>query len=138
METHTDRAWQTYRGDQALFLTFVSSAKDIDQGFRSLTIRPLGQIRYTMSELIFHVDNLKCGGCATSIRNRLAELPGVSGVFVDPEAGTVNLSNDGASSRVEIASALLSLGYPEHGTGGIIEKAKSYVSCAVGRIHGED
>ena len=36
------------------------------------------------------------------------------------------------------AAALQRLGYPEVGTGGTIEKVKSYVSCAIGRIHGED
>lgn len=84
------------------------------------------------------VDNLKCGGCASTIRHRVQELPGVSGVWVDPEAGTVRYEHDGSSGHDQVTTLLQRLGYPEVGTGGTLEKVKSYVSCAMGRIHGED
>lgn len=91
-----------------------------------------------MPVLHFHVDNLKCGGCVTTVKRRVQEVPGVESVMVDPEAGSVELIHDGTVVREELATLLEQLGYPERGTGGVIEQAKSYMSCAIGRIHGED
>ncbi|MEO8589393.1 MAG: heavy metal-associated domain-containing protein [Flavobacteriales bacterium] len=91
-----------------------------------------------MPVLNLHVDNLKCSGCASSIRRRLGELPYVVSVTVDPEAGTVGVTHDGTGTRLEVADVLSGLGYPEQGTGGLMEQAKSYLSCAIGRIHGEE
>ncbi len=90
-----------------------------------------------MALLTIPIDNLKCGGCANTIRRRLVEFPFVNTVTVDPEAGTVSVTHDGSGTRAELVQALGALGYPEIGTGGLVEKAKSYVSCAIGRIHGE-
>ncbi len=91
-----------------------------------------------MPVLTFHVDNLKCGGCANSIRKGLGQLPFVGTVIVDPDAATVTVTQNGTGTRDEIAAALNDLGYPESGTGGFAQKAKSYISCAVGRFQGED
>lgn len=92
----------------------------------------------TMPSLLLHVDNLKCGGCSSTVRHRLRELPGVMAVQVDPDAGTVHVEHDGTTGHEGIAVLLRQLGYPEHGTGGLKEQAISYLSCAVGRLHGED
>lgn len=91
-----------------------------------------------MPSLLLHVDNLKCGGCASTVRHRLSSLSGVSGVWVDPAAGTVRVEHDGSTEHDQVIGLLHRLGYPESGTGGTIEMMKSYVSCAIGRIHGED
>lgn len=91
-----------------------------------------------MPTLTFHIDNLKCGGCSNSIRKRLGQLASVGAVIVDPEASTVIVTHDGHATRERIASMLNDLGYPEQGTGGIAQKAKSYISCAVGRFRGEE
>lgn len=92
----------------------------------------------TMPSQTIHVDNLKCGGCASTIRHRVQELPGITGVWVDPDAGTVRFEHDGPSVQEQVLALLHRLGYPETGTGGTMEKVRSYVSCAIGRIHGED
>lgn len=84
------------------------------------------------------VDNLKCGGCASTIHRRLMDLPGVQQCLVDVESGTVQLQHDGRVERASVEAALFTLGYPPTGTGGMVQKAKSYVSCAVGRLHGGD
>lgn len=94
--------------------------------------------RNAMPSFTIHVDNLKCGGCASTVRHRVQELPGVSGVWVDPPAGTVRVEHDGSAEHDQVIALLQRLGYPEEGTGGTIEKVKSYVSCAIGRLHGED
>lgn len=83
------------------------------------------------------VDNIKCGGCANTIRTKLLENPHVNGVEVDIEQGIVTIdSDDGA--RQSLAEMLAHLGYPETGSVAGLKaagaKARSIVSCAVGRI----
>ncbi len=83
------------------------------------------------------VENIKCGGCAASIRKGLEALDGVEGVEIDIEAGAVEAQADEAR-RPEIARKLASMGYPETGSVQGLKsagaKAKSFVSCAVGRM----
>lgn len=90
-----------------------------------------------MNTITIEVDNLKCGGCATTITKSLSAMAGVSNVAVDPEVKSVSFSAD-ESLRSKVAAKLKSLGYPEKGsTHGIeagVATAKSFVSCAVGRI----
>jgi copper chaperone len=90
-----------------------------------------------MPSLLLHVDNLKCGGCSSTVRRNILELPGAVAVNVDPEAGTVRVEHDGSMEHDVVATMLFHLGYPEHGTGGWKEQAVSYLSCAVGRLRGE-
>jgi copper chaperone len=88
-------------------------------------------------ELAFEVDNIKCGGCARSIERALKEVPQVSAVGVDVDAGRVTVSAQ-ADVREPVREALLRLGYPERGTASGLSaasaKAKSFVSCAIGRF----
>ncbi len=82
------------------------------------------------------VQNLKCGGCAASITKKLQELPEVKHVEVDLKTATVNvqLTNNGTVTTVK--EKLTAIGYPpsnEHN--GLGSKAKSFVSCATGRIN---
>ena len=57
---------------------------------------------------------------------------------VDVEKGIVSINGD-ESSREQVTQLLLKLGYPESGTAEGLKaaraKAKSFVSCAVGRIN---
>jgi len=88
-----------------------------------------------------NVENIKCGGCATTIRSRLEAMDSVDKIDVDITEGivTVEATED---TREAVTARLLKLGYPESGTAeGIAAakaRAKSFVSCAVGRISGED
>ncbi len=88
-----------------------------------------------------NVENIKCGGCASTIRSKLAAMDGVDQVDVDIEAGIVSVEGE-ANTREAVAARLLKLGYPESGSAAGIAAAKararSFVSCAVGRISGED
>jgi copper chaperone len=87
------------------------------------------------------VENIKCGGCASTIRTRLEAMEGVTTIDVDIGNGIVTVDAD-EDTRAVVTAKLLKLGYPESGTAeGIAAakaKAKSFVSCAVGRISGED
>lgn len=83
------------------------------------------------------IENLKCGGCARSILKGLAELPGIKDAEVDVERQMVKCVGDEAS-RTQVADKLRSMGYPErgtlHGLSAGVAGAKSFVSCAVGRL----
>jgi copper chaperone len=83
------------------------------------------------------VENIKCGGCANSITSGLKALEGVVSVHVDVERGRVTVTGDDAL-RPAVSGHLQQLGYPEVGsTAGLASakaKAKSFVSCAVGRF----
>ena len=86
------------------------------------------------------VENIKCGGCASSIRKGLMNDNRVSEVEVDIEQGIVNiqLTGDAENAHDDFVAVLLKMGYPESGTAeGIAAakaKAKSFVSCAIGRV----
>jgi copper chaperone len=83
------------------------------------------------------VENIKCGGCAGSIVSGLKALEGVSAVQVNVEQGRVTVDGEDAL-RSMVCEHLKKLGYPEAGsTTGLASaraKAKSFVSCAVGRF----
>ena len=83
------------------------------------------------------VENIKCGGCASTIRSKLFEIESIETVDIDIEQGIVKIQS-AEGMHDQLAATLLKLGYPESGTTeGIAAakaKAKSFVSCAVGRI----
>lgn len=131
------------------------------------------------------VENIKCGGCAASIRKGLLGMEGIAGVEVDIEAGVVEVhwhapgtaprmpgsgtagtmaadtdkldnpasgmvvqpalkssespeSLEAADRRAMVVSCLQGMGYPETGSVQGLKaagaKARSFVSCAVGRL----
>jgi len=81
------------------------------------------------------IQNLKCGGCAHTIITKLNELEGIQSVAVDNDAHTVTFES-ATKNGIERATKLLSkLGYPTNGNANSIgKKAKSFVSCALGRL----
>jgi copper chaperone len=90
-----------------------------------------------MTAMHIEIENLKCGGCARSIVKGLAEVPGVSDVEVDHVLQQVRFSGDPAI-RARVADKLRAMGYPEkgslHGLQAGVANAKSFVSCAIGRM----
>lgn len=86
------------------------------------------------------VENIKCGGCANTIKTRIAEMDGIDTVDVDIAEGIVRIEA-GDDTRAAATARLLKLGYPESGTAegmaAAKAKAKSFVSCAVGRMSGD-
>jgi copper chaperone CopZ len=78
------------------------------------------------------VDNIKCGGCMNSIKTALLKLNGVTAVEIFKEEDKVCVSGIAVEKEVLVAK-LSSLGYPEKGNNNFISKAKSFVSCAVGK-----
>jgi copper chaperone len=89
----------------------------------------------------FEVANIRCGGCANTITKALQKV-GFSEVEVDlscePRKVTAEIADEAQSALFK--ATLRSLGYPlatdERGLAeGTVLKAKSFVSCAIGKIH---
>jgi copper chaperone len=82
---------------------------------------------------VYEIQNIRCGGCANTIKKELAGM--FESVEVDPAEKTVTVE---AANEEEIAKGvktLKKLGYPLAGEdSGFVDKAKSFVSCAVGKI----
>lgn len=89
-------------------------------------------------EIQFLVENIRCGGCANTITSKLSEIEGVESVDVDIEGQAITVQSANGDNREKIAECLLSMGYPEQGTVEGLQalkgKAKSVVSCAVGKM----
>ena len=82
------------------------------------------------------IQNLKCGGCANTIINKLSNLKGVQKVVVDNDTNTVSFDYENKDVLLATQDLLAKLGYPIVGEkNAITTKAKSFVSCAVGRIN---
>lgn len=86
------------------------------------------------------VENIKCGGCAGTIVKKINAIDGIKSTDVEIEAGIVKISGIDGLHETLLAS-LLKMGYPETGSiEGIAAakaKAKSFVSCAVGKFNTE-
>lgn len=81
------------------------------------------------------IANLKCGGCATTIKKELFELDGVKEVKVDNDNDSVTVTYK-EGIREAITQRLHDLGYPEATEkNGLLLKLKSYSSCMIGKIN---
>ncbi len=83
------------------------------------------------------VENIKCNGCAGTITKKLKAKFNTESVVVNVELGSVDIDVE-ESKHDEVAKILLDLGYPEtdsvHGLSSAKAKAKSFVSCAIGKM----
>jgi copper chaperone len=66
-----------------------------------------------MSEEVFNVQNVKCGGCTSAIENSLAEIDGVSSVIAEIDNGRVTVTGD-TLDRALLSAKLQEIGYPEN------------------------
>ncbi|AWH73214.1 heavy metal transporter [Dokdonia sp. Dokd-P16] len=81
------------------------------------------------------VQNLKCGGCAKTITSKISELDYISNVQVNTETATVSFTTQGTEDALSVKEKLKSLGYPSiEDENGMLSKAKSFVSCATGKM----
>lgn len=86
----------------------------------------------------FQVENVKCGGCASTLKSKLLEEFGEVEVNLELEPREITLEIDDEKMD-SLKKALLSLGYPMAGENlnflqNNTAKAKSFVSCAVGKF----
>jgi copper chaperone CopZ len=84
------------------------------------------------TEIIF-VENIKCGGCMSSIKDAIKKLKGVSDIEIEKESDKVTIYGT-AILRGTLVNKLANLGYPEKGNNSAFAKIKSFVSCAKGNF----
>jgi len=86
----------------------------------------------------FKIQNVKCGGCASTLKSKLADQFGDVKVNLEVEPREITLDVDDTQMEA-LRTMLRGLGYPmsdeklnlfETST----TKAKSFVSCAVGKV----
>jgi copper chaperone len=78
------------------------------------------------------VENIKCSGCSNTIRTDLLKIPKVENVSVAIDEGCITIT--GNPDRSLVIAKLNDMGYPEAGHNTLVKKAKSYLSCAIGKM----
>ena len=86
----------------------------------------------------YQVLNVKCGGCANTLKTKLKPLFGNIEIDLEVEPRVITVTNNHCEDQLR--KKLISLGYPMIDEDlGTIEKitttAKSFVSCAVGKMN---
>jgi len=85
---------------------------------------------------IIIIQNLKCGGCANTITSKLSAIENVSNVNVDVDTSSVSIEHHSDEDLLVIKNKLVAIGYPEEGEkNSVVSKAKSFVSCATGKMN---
>ena len=86
-------------------------------------------------ETTIYIQNLKCGGCSNTITKNVSAIQNISNVTVNVEESSVTFHYETEANLAEVKNKLQSLGYPEDGElNSLGSKAKSYVSCAIGKM----
>jgi len=81
------------------------------------------------------VQNLKCGGCAHTISNRLSEIKTISNLNIDIDESKISFEYTKENDAFLVKEKLKALGYPSIAENNdLFLKAKSFVSCATGKI----
>ena len=79
--------------------------------------------------------NLKCGGCVNSVKKGLSSIDGVDKVEVDLDTSTISVAVSDENIISMVKEKLSALGYPEENEkNSLIHKAKSMVSCSMGKF----
>ncbi len=90
----------------------------------------------------FEVYNIKCGGCAGTVKSKLKDrFPDID-VNLDYEPRVVSATINSDDEEIFLLQTLKSLGYPSvhedlGGLEGALLKGKSFVSCAIGKMSSE-
>ena len=81
------------------------------------------------------VQNLKCGGCAHTISTKLATIENISNLQVNVEESKVSFNYSNEEDAFKVKETLKNLGYPSiEDSNSFSSKAKSFVSCATGKL----
>ena len=90
----------------------------------------------------FEVYNIKCGGCAGTVKSKLRDkFPDIEvSLEIDPRVVSATIHTE--EEEVYLLQTLKSLGYPSihedlGGLEGALLKGKSFVSCAIGKMSSE-
>jgi len=78
------------------------------------------------------IENIKCDGYKNTISNVLLKLKNIENVSINDDLETITIK--GTLDRDIVLKKLTELGYREKGNNSLISKAKSYASCAIGKV----
>lgn len=85
------------------------------------------------------VENIKCFGCRNTVIKEVKKQEQIQNVEVDIDSGKVSLEYEGGEETLaRVKSRLYRKGYPEKGSNNVRSTAKSYMSCALGRLDGPE
>jgi len=85
------------------------------------------------------IQNLKCEGCKNALKIKLSKIKGISNVKVNVSKSSVSFDYTTHNVMEGLRTELRDMGYPITGDPNtIVSKAKSYVSCAIGKISTTD
>ena len=85
-------------------------------------------------EAKIYIENLKCGGCAATIKKGILSLDDVIDIEVNVDESLVIITSKNKDFS-SVKEKLAKMGYPEVGDANtLLHKAKSYVSCATGKM----
>lgn len=88
---------------------------------------------------VIKVLNLKCGGCANTIKKGIVNIEGVNEILINLNTSEVSIDATDELVIQQVKEKLSSMGYPEVGdSNSILHKAKSFVSCAAGKMTSEE
>ncbi|MDG1730348.1 MAG: heavy metal-associated domain-containing protein [Algibacter sp.] len=59
-----------------------------------------------------YIQNLKCGGCETSVINRISALKGISNISIKLQYGTITLEYETNKDIEAVKHVLSRIGYP--------------------------
>jgi len=83
--------------------------------------------------------NLKCDGCANTIKKGIVTIDGVNEILINLNTSEVSIDSTDESVIKIVKEKLSSMGYPEVGDSNtVLHKAKSFVSCATGKMTSEE
>lgn len=81
------------------------------------------------------VQNLKCGGCVSTITTELSEIENIHNVKVDKESFSVSFTYNSPEDALKVKEKLRKLGYPAvDEKNSLKSKASSFISCASGKM----
>ena len=88
-----------------------------------------------MNTITIKIENLKCHGCAFTVKKGIQQFDEVEDVTVDLKNSAVNIIFSGGEEEANrYKKKLEQLGYPESGHNSTFSVVKSFVSCAKGRM----
>lgn len=85
---------------------------------------------------ILKLQNVKCEGCTNGIVNKLSKLSGITNVQITDDFSEVSFNYETVNDLAMAERSLIQMGYlPEGAQNTVINKAKSFISCATGKIN---
>jgi len=82
------------------------------------------------------IQNLKCEGCINTISKNIKKIDGIFNLKIDQKTSVISFVSTSENAFLVLKNKLKTTGYPSiDEDNSLLTKAKSFVSCANGRIN---